>query len=298
MRITIIALSLAVLALGPTGCRGKSDTVAKINGVSISRAQFDSYLRFKRLSPKDAQARDRALDDYLQRKALASAIEKQKTLDKGLIDAELEQFRNEMLISRYFERFLDSKVNDQAVKNYYESHKKEFQDQKIHVAHILVRLNPAMGETERKAKLTAIQDAYAKLQAGEDFAKLATEVSEDRVSSKRGGDLGWLRQGSVDPKFSQKAFSMKPGEVSEPFETPFGYHILKVVEGKKTVTQPFQAVAGDIRYRLRNEAKQAELERLKAKIKIEKLASSAGGKRDAASMTSVRKGAKRPPTKK
>ena len=57
--------------------------------------------------------------------------------------------------------------------------------------------------------------------------------------------------------------------MSEPFETPFGFHVVKLIDGPKVVKRPFDAVAGDIRYQLRNKAKQAEIERLKGKVVIE-----------------------------
>ena len=105
---------------------------------------------------------------------------------------------------------------------------------------------------------------------------MAAEYSEDLLSAKQGGDLGWLQEGAIDPAFSSKVFAMKAGELSEPFTTPFGFHVVKLVDGPKVVKQPFESVSGDIRYRLRQEAKQAELERLKAEANIEREAQPAG----------------------
>src|SRR5690606_37369456 len=130
--------------------------------------------------------------------------------------------------------------------------------------------NPAMSEAERQALLTKAHEAYSRANAQEDFAALAKEFSEDLLSAKQGGDLGWLQEGAIDPAFSNKVFSMKAGELSEPLVTPFGFHVIKVIDGPQVIKQPFESVSGDIRYRLRQEAKQAELERLKQAAKIEK----------------------------
>jgi peptidyl-prolyl cis-trans isomerase C len=90
------------------------------------------------------------------------------------------------------------------------------------------------------------------------------------VSAQKGGDLGWLKEGSIDAKFSKILFGLEPAEISEPFETPFGFHIVKLADGPRIVKKPLEAVAGDIRYQLRNKAKQAELERLMKMAKIER----------------------------
>ena len=269
-RYLIVAWSLMVVM----GCTEKQPpevaNLAVVNDTPISRAQFEAYLKFKRLAAQDDQRRKRLLDQYLEREALAAVIWQQDVLDRELIEAELREFRKEMLISRYFEKYLKEKVTDEAVRNYYNSHAADYEDRRAHAAHILIRTNKKMSETERMARLTTAQEAYSQLRAGKDFGEIARDYSEDKVSAKKGGDLGWLKEGSIDGKFSEVLFGLKPGEISEPFETPFGYHIVKLVDGPRTVKKPLDAVAGDIRYQLRNKAKQAELERLMKMAKIEK----------------------------
>jgi peptidyl-prolyl cis-trans isomerase C len=263
------ALLLAAL-LGPTACKGKSNELASINGRSVKQTEFDAYLKIKHVSPADEKRRERALDEYLERTALSAMIEKQPNFDKAAIDAEVAELRKELVISRYFDSFLDGKVNDTAVKNYYDANVKNYEQRKVHAAHILVRTNPKMSDEERKAKRTTIQEIHGKLQAGEVFEELARTVSEDRISGVKGGDLGWLREGSIAPEFSKQAFQMKAGSVSEPVETQFGFHIIKLLEEPKVVRKPFSGALGDIRYQLRAEAKEAELKRLKDAISIKK----------------------------
>lgn len=266
MRYIIILL----LIIGISGCGQKEEKLATVDGKAITQAEFDAYLKFKRLNAKDEKRREALLDQYLERAALAAAIDKSDLLDKGLIQAELEEFRKQMLVSRYFEQFLRDKVGEDAVRNYYNTHAPDYEETQIHVAHILVRTNPKMSDTERKAKLTKAQEAYSKVRAGEAFDEIAGRYSEDKISAKKGGDLGWIKKGAIDANFSRIAFEQEEGTVSEPFETPFGYHVIKVIQGPRTVKKSFETVAGDIRYRLKNEAKQAELDRLKKSVKIEK----------------------------
>lgn len=264
-RLGVLAVMIAI-----AGCDSNSDSIAEVNGQSVTQAQFDAYLKFKRVPTQNTQLVNRELDDYLEREGLAGQIEEQKLLPAEQVEAEVAEFRKQMLIGRYFEEFLKERVTDEAVRNYYATNPDQFQAKKIHVAHILVRTNPGLSETERQALLTKASAIYTKANSQEDFTALAKEYSEDQLSAQHGGDLGWLQEGAIDPAFSTRIFGMKAGELSEPIVTPSGFHIVKVLEGPQVIKQPFESVAGDIRYRLRQEAKAAELERLKAAAKIEK----------------------------
>ena len=253
-----------------TGCAKNENTLAKIGDKSITTEQFEEFAEFKRINIADEQKKQAALEQYLEREALADAVLKEDVLNKGLIEAELNEFKKEMLISRYFDQYLKNQVSDEAVQNYYNSKASDYEQSKVRVSHVLIRTNRNMQEAERQAKFTTAQEAHSKLYAGVDFAEVASSTSEDTVSAKKGGDLGWLQEGAIDPVFSKTVFSMKAGDVSEVFETPFGFHVVKLVEGPLTVKRPFESVQGDIRYQLRNEAKDAELKRLLSIIKIEK----------------------------
>lgn len=272
--MTTLYRLLLIFLFGLTACHKSSpgdQPVAKVGDRTITGAQLSAYFKLKRISEDDKSRRARMRDEYLQREALADVIEQQDALDKQATAAELREFQKEMLISRYFEKFLDDKSSEKAIENYYTTHGSEFTERKVHVAHILFRLNAKMSDAERGAKRTAAQDAYSQLQAGKDFGEIARAQSEDTISGRTGGDLGWMREGSVDPAFSKQVFAMKKGDLSQPFETQFGYHIVKCIEPPQDIKKPLAAVQGDIRYQLRNAAKAAEMERLAAKAKVELL---------------------------
>jgi len=268
MRIrNYLLVAAVVLGFGLTGC---GNDVGSVGGRGISKEEFNTYLKFKRIPEGDAKQRELVLNEYLEREALSTAIEKEGFLDEKAIQMELNEFKKEMLISRYFEKYLKDKVSDEAVQNYYNTHAAQYEERRVHVAHILIRTNSAMKDAERKAKLTSAQQAYSLIKSGKDFAETAKKFTEDKISAQKGGDLGWLKQGVVDPNFSKRIFELQAGEVSEPFESAFGFHIVKVLEAPTLVKQPFNAVAGDIRYQLRNETKKAEVDRLMKKEKIKK----------------------------
>jgi len=109
----------------------------------------------------------------------------------------------------------------------------------VHAAHIL-RLFPQRGTpptAEEKAIVKAkIDSIYQAVKAGADFGEMAIQYSEDPGSGKRGGDLGFFGRGRMVKPFEDMAYSLKDGEISEPFETSYGYHIVKVIEHKGVPT--------------------------------------------------------------
>ena len=129
-----------------------------------------------------------------------------------------------------------------------------------------------MSEEERKVKYTRAHEAYSKLKSGASFESVVAEFSEDTVSAKKQGNIGWITEGAIDPVFSKKVFTeMKKDEISEPFQTSFGFHVVKLIEAPAVVTQPFEKVSGDIRHQLRKAAKDAELERLMTSVSIKRM---------------------------
>jgi peptidyl-prolyl cis-trans isomerase C len=251
-----------------TSCKDKN--LATVDGHDITQAEFSAYLKFKRIPEQDKAVTARALDEYVKRAALVAAIKKSDALDDDLVQAELEEFRRQMLIGRYFEEHLKKSVDDDTVKKYYANNAAQYETQRIHAAHILVRVDDKMGEPERQAKLSSAHAAYSRIQKGEDFAAIAKAVSEDTVSAQKGGDLGWLQDGAVDAEFSKRLAALKVGESSEPFLTPFGFHVVKMLEGPQAVKRPVESVEGDIRYQLRSQAKIEETERLLKSISVKR----------------------------
>ena len=111
-----------------------------------------------------------------------------------------------------------------------------------------------------------IDEAAAQLAAGKDFAEVAQIFSEDRVTANRGGDMGSIREGAIDARFSEAAFALSQGQVSAPVETAFGFHLIRALEAAKVHTEPLSAVESDIRYKLRAQAKERELARLEKEV--------------------------------
>jgi peptidyl-prolyl cis-trans isomerase SurA len=105
--------------------------------------------------------------------------------------------------------------------------------EQIHARHILMRPNEVQDDATTRQRLAAIRD---RILAGEDFAALASVTSEDPGSASRGGDLGWSSPGTFDPEFETALAALEPGQISEPFRTQFGWHIIQMV-AKRTHDQ-------------------------------------------------------------
>jgi peptidyl-prolyl cis-trans isomerase C len=134
-------------------------------------------------------------------------------------------------------------VDDQTAKAFYDQNQAQMkQPERRHLRHILIRAEekaPAADKAKAKAKA---DELLGRIKKGEDFAKLATENSEDPGSKPRGGDLSWISPGQTVPPFEQAAWALKPNEVSPVVETAFGFHIIQMLERQDATAVPFDQV--------------------------------------------------------
>ena len=148
------------------------------------------------------------------------------------------------------------KLPDAEVEKYYNEHIKEFESpRQLQARHVLVRVGETGGSEAEDRARDKIAEVIKRAKGGEDFAKLAREISEDPGSKDTGGDLGWVSPGIMVPQFEQALFALKKGEVSpEPVRTPFGFHAIKVTDVREASRKPLKEVAGQIRDRLAADA--------------------------------------------
>ncbi len=138
---------------------------------------------------------------------------------------------------------------------------------KITVAHIMVRINPEAPEAEAKAAKDKIDEIYKSLKKGENWDKLTADFSEDGNSRSKGGVLPPFGTGNTIPEFENAAFSLNnPGDLSQPVLTPYGWHIIKLIEkkGLETFTQQETALQQKVTKDSRSELnKKVLLDRLR-----------------------------------
>jgi peptidyl-prolyl cis-trans isomerase D len=143
-------------------------------------------------------------------------------------------------------------VPDADAEAYYKEHRVEFERPKrLKTSHILARVPPTGGsEAENKSK-AKVEEAIRRAKAGEDFGKLARELSEDTATAPQGGDLGFVGKGEMVPQFEEAVFALKKGEISpQPVRTPFGYHAIMVSDVQDGGVQPFRDAAAKIKEKL------------------------------------------------
>lgn len=263
MRISGLFLIL-VFGLLTVSCSKESsiDSVATISDDKLTEADFKAYLKLKRIPDEAGPRRERARKTFEDRNKLAHAIAREKSLKDSTIAAELRDYRNELLISRYFDAFLDKKISDEAVKSYFDENQKKYSRRKARVAHILFAIDPDGPEAKRNEKFKLAVDVHNKLKAGAKFEAMVKQYSDDVATKKRGGTVGWLDEASMEKPFADKVFSMKKDQISEPINTARGYHIIKLLDKPVTEKVEFDKEKGRIRYQLRYEAKLAEMKRL------------------------------------
>lgn len=155
-----------------------------------------------------------------------------------LTDEELvEEYINEHNTAEadiiYFEMKLaqNVEVTEEDMQAYYEENKEEYKKGPARKLRY-VRMDLTPSEADKKATKDKIDSLYVMVTSGSDFADVAKKYSQDTSASK-GGDLGYFEEGRMVPEFSEAAFSMKVGEISEPVETQYGWHIIKTTGKKK-----------------------------------------------------------------
>jgi peptidyl-prolyl cis-trans isomerase SurA len=135
--------------------------------------------------------------------------------------------------------------------------------------HILIRVGEKASDSEARIRLEGLRQ---RIEGGEDFATLARANSDDRGSAVNGGDLGWVKPGSVVPQFEEEMRRLEPGQLSKPFRTNFGWHIVQVTERRQVDSgdeRARQQAMQSIRERKAEEGMELYLRRLREESHVE-----------------------------
>lgn len=257
LRASVFCLA-AALAAGFGAVSAEAKVLAKVNGVEIT----DQDLEIARddlagnLPPQlQGAERDKALlDNLIVALIVAQKAEADKMASGPEFTRKMAYLKEKLLTELYLGKIAKEAATDANVqKTYDEVAKSQKPEPEVHARHILV-------ENEDDAKKAA-----ARLKGGEDFAKVATELSKD--PGAKGGDLGWFTKDRMVPEFADAAFKLEPGQISEPVKSQFGWHVIKVEEKRtkefpkldqvrdQVVRYVMQKAEGDAVIKLRESAK-------------------------------------------
>ena len=236
--------------------------VSKRN-IKVSDAELYEYLR--RYPPKELQANPafqtkdgkfdyqkyqqalndprvpwKQVEDYIRPNLQLSKLQQSIiTLVRVTDDETKEYYRDEnekikvayLLVPSYQFQNTSIQVSDNEISAYYQEHKKEFEsDESADLSYVLFEKKPSQSDEEDTKK--RLLEIKTEIGQGEDFADMAKDYSEDKGSAVNGGDLGWFGKGMMVPAFEEVAFALKPGEISDPVKTLFGWHLIKVTDKK------------------------------------------------------------------
>jgi peptidyl-prolyl cis-trans isomerase D len=144
-------------------------------------------------------------------------------------------------------------ISDADLQRYYDQNKDQYRSpETVDVRHILLKTTDKSPADEAKVKAKA-EDIEKQLKAGANFADLAKKYSEDPGAAQTGGEYKGVTRGQMVPEFEQAAFSLKPGQISDPVKTTYGYHIIQVEKHDPARLKTFDEVKGEIAANLKKQ---------------------------------------------
>jgi peptidyl-prolyl cis-trans isomerase C len=287
--------------------------IARVNGQDVKKEEFDRIIQTMEARaghPIPPDRRDEIMRGALDQLVVYTLLS-QESRNRGIkiedaeIDAKMAQLKGQFPTQDAFDKALkergmtfeslrkDARVDlsvtklieaetaalpgpsDLEAKDFYDKNPQRFkQEESVRASHILVRVDEKADAATKKKARAEIDAVLKQVKAGGDFAKLAQQHSQDG-SAAQGGDLNYFAKGAMVPAFDKVAFELKPGQVSDVVTTPFGYHIIKVIDRKPGRTVPFEETSEQIKQFLSQQKKQqhqeAFIEGLRKKSKIEVL---------------------------
>ncbi|MBB2497186.1 SurA N-terminal domain-containing protein [Aquipseudomonas ullengensis] len=235
--------------------RLKQDVLISQLQAALAGSSFVTDAELQAFVQLEKQTRDFAT---LTLKADNEAVQIKDEELKAYYDEHPDQFMSqEQVVLDYIElkksAFFDQvSVNDEDLQASYKQEVAALAEQR-RAAHILLEVSDKLTDEQAKAKL---EEAKQRIDKGEDFAKLAKELSQDAGSAATGGDLGFAAPGVYDPDFEKALYALNKGEVSAPVRSQFGWHLIKLLDVQAPEVPTFASLKGKLEHDLK--ARQVE----------------------------------------
>jgi peptidyl-prolyl cis-trans isomerase C len=263
--LNALALALvAAFAFAAPLARAQDDpVVARVNGAEIHQSDLAiaedeaGNQQVAQMSPE--QKRDYLISFVSDMLLVAKAAEAKKIGDGADFKRKIAFARNKLLMEQYLQAEAKAAVTEAAMRKVYDEAIGQMnKEPEVHARHILV-------ETEDEAKAV-----LAELKKGADFAELAKAKSKDPGSAD-GGDLGYFTKDQMVPEFSEVAFKLDKGALSDPVKSQFGWHIIKVEDKRERQPPEFDKVKDQLEQYVVRRQQVEMITKLRQEAKIEKL---------------------------
>lgn len=265
-------LTVSVPAVRAQDNSAANPVVATVNGTEIR--QNDLVIAEEEAGQLPPMSPDAKKDYLVQFMAdmilITKAAEEKKIGDDAAFKKKLEFARNKLMMEGLLASVATSALTEPAMRAVYDDAVGKLPaEEEVHARHILFRAaagdEKAAKEAEDKAKAVA-----ARLNKGEDFQKLANELTEDPSGKANGGDLGFFTKEQMVPEFATVAFSLEKGKISAPVKTQFGWHVIKTEEKRTKAKPTFEDVKPQIEQFVARKAQADLVTKLRADAKIVK----------------------------
>ena len=266
-------LALLIVSTAPLYAQDKDPLVAKVNGVEVHQSDLAvAEEEAGQIPPMSPEAKQDYLVQFVADMILVSkAAEDKKLGDTPEFKRKVEFTRKKLLMEGLLQSIGKDALTDEAMHKVYDEAVKQIGDEKeVHARHILFRAAAGDEKASKEAE-EKIKAVIARLKKGEDFAKVAGEVTEDPSGKANGGDLGYFSKDQMVPEFSEAAFKLENGQISEPVKTQFGWHVIKVEDKRVKPAPKFEEVKPQIENFVVRKAQAELVTKLRAEAKIERM---------------------------
>ena len=260
LKFSQFALLSALLVAAASVQAADDKSAAIVNGVSIPQARVDIRLKAaaQQGQPDNPEIRKAIRDDLINLEVIAQAAAKNGIDKQPDVQQQLELARESVLAGAFVQDFAKTHpISDDDLKKAYEDLKARVGNKEYKLSHILV------GSEDEAKKIEA------QLKKGAKFAKLAKENSKDPGSKNNGGELGWAVPSNFVQPFGDAVLKLSKGKVSDPVQTQYGWHIIKLEDTRDLKVPTFEEMKPNLEKRKQQEAIQKEIEDLRSKAKVE-----------------------------
>jgi peptidyl-prolyl cis-trans isomerase C len=271
--ILAASLALMIVSTAPLYAQDKDPLVAKVNGVEVHQSDLAvAEEEAGQIPPMSPEAKQDYLVQFVADMILVSkAAEDKKLGDTPEFKRKTEFARKKLLMEGLLQSIGKDALTDEAMHKVYEDAVKQIGEEKeVHARHILFRAAAGDEKASKEAE-DKVKTVIARLKKGEDFAKVAGEVTEDPSGKANGGDLGYFSKDQMVPEFSEAAFKLENGQISDPVKTQFGWHVIKVEDKRVKQAPKFEEVKPQIENFVVRKAQAELVTKLRAEAKIERM---------------------------